>query len=591
MLGLMRLQRTTRLIVLSAILGVVGALGAELFMWLLNLSQHWILTFISGYKFIEASPAHAMGVAPPTGWHFLIPVATTLGGLISGILVYGLAPEAEGHGTDAAVKGFHRTAGRIRYRIPVIKTIASAITIGSGGSAGREGPTAQIAAGVGSVLGGLLKLPDEERRLLLLAGMAAGLSAIFKSPLGTALFAVEILYSTMAFEGRYLAYTLVASAVAYTISGLFNGWLPLFILPHDVNFGAPADLGWFVILGLFSGALGAVLPTVFYWTRDRFHELDVPNFLKPAIGGLGVGLLGVAAPQLLGGGYGYIQFALQGGGGIALWVLLLLSIGKIVTLSLTVASGGSGGVFAPSLYVGAMLGAAFAILLHDVDITGIPVTAMAVVGMAALFAGAARVPIASLVMVAEMTGGYQLIMPTMLAVAISYLVQSALTRNAKYPTLYEAQEPTPAASPANVEMFSEILTDYLHNNRMRLDDSTINHHLTMNLAEGQGVTLAHGHELLYRVTLEPGTPAAGKQVREVACENVVIVVVLRGSLEMVPGAATVLEVGDDLLIAATPDSLAQFRQRIAPPEMAGDEAIEPLEEKAIAARDARAGLK
>jgi chloride channel protein, CIC family len=575
---LMRFQRTTRLIILSAFLGVVGALGAQLFIWLLNLAEVWILIPISGYKFIDVDQAYAMGTAPSSGWHWLIPVATTLGGLVSGILVYGLAPEAEGHGTDAAVKGYHRTSGRIRYRIPIIKTIASAITIGSGGSAGREGPTAQIAAGVGSFVGGILKLPDEERRVLLLVGMAAGLSAIFKSPLGTAIFAVEILYSTMAFEGRYLTYTLVASAVAYAISGLFNGWSPLFVLPHDVSFGTPADLFWFVVLAALAGGLGALLPTVFYWTRDTFHKLEIPNMFKPALGGLGVGLLGVLAPPLLGGGYGYIQFALQGGSGIAVWVLLLLSVGKMLALSLTVASGGSGGVFAPSLYVGAMLGAAFAILLHTLNVTGVPTTALAVVGMAALFAGAARVPIASLVMVAEMTGGYHLIMPTMLAVAVSYLVQMALTRNVKYPTLYEAQEPIPAASPANTEMFSEIIADFLRQNRMRLDGSTINHHLTMALADGEGVPLARGHELLYRVTLDSGTSAAGKQVRQVACADVVIVLVLRGEKEIVPGADTILHVGDELLIAATPASLEQFRQRIAPPEMAGDEAIEELEE-------------
>jgi chloride channel protein, CIC family len=575
---LMRLRSTTRLIILSVFLGVVGAFGAQLFVWLLHLAETWILTPISGYKFIEAEEAHAMVLAPPSGWHFLIPVATTLGGLISGVLVYGLAPEAEGHGTDAAVKGYHRTAGRIRYRIPVIKTIASAITIGSGGSAGREGPTAQIAAGVGSVVGGLLKLPDEERRVLLLVGMAAGLSAIFKSPLGTALFAVEILYSTMSFEGRFLPYTLVASAVAYTIAGLFNGWLPLFVLPHDVTFGPPADLVWFAVLAVLSGGLGALLPTVFYWTRDKFHELEIPNFLKPALGGLGVGVLGVFAPPLLGGGYGYVQFALQGGSGIAIWALLLLSLGKVVTLSLTVASGGSGGVFAPSLYVGAMLGAAFALFLHLFNVA-VPVTALAVVGMAALFAGAARVPIASLVMVAEMTGGYQLIMPTMLAVSLSYVVQVALTRNAKYPTLYEAQEPIPATSPANTEMFSEIIGDYLRQNRMRLDDTVIGHHLAMNLADGRGVPLARGGELLYRVPLESGTPAAGKQVRQVACPDAVIVAVLRGTADIVPGADTVLEVGDELLVAATPVALEQFKKGIAPLEMPGDEAIEELEEQ------------
>lgn len=575
---LMRLRRTTRLIVLSVFLGVIGALGAQLFVWLLHLAEVWILTPISGYKFIEAEEAQAMAVAPPSGWHWLIPVATTLGGLVSGLLVYGLAPEAEGHGTDAAVKGYHRTAGRIRYRIPVIKTIASAITIGSGGSAGREGPTAQIAAGFGSFIGGILKLPDEERRVLLLVGMAAGLSAIFKSPLGTALFAVEILYSTMAFEGRYLTYTFVASAVAYTITGLFNGWLPLFVLPHDVTFGSPTNLIWFVVLAVLSGGLGAVLPTAFYWTRDRFHELKIPNIFKPAIGGFGVGVIGIFAPPLLGGGYGYVQFALQGGSGLAIWALLLLSLGKIVTLSLTVASGGSGGVFAPSLYVGAMLGAALALFLHLFNVD-VPTTALAVVGMAALFAGAARVPIASLVMVAEMTGGYQLIMPTMLAVSLSYVVQVGLTRNAKYPTLYEAQEPIPATSPANVEMFTEIIADYLRQNRMRLDDTVIGRHLAMNLADGQGVPLARGGELLYRVTLESGTPAAGQEVRHVARPEVVIVAVLRGEEDIVPGADTVLQVGDELLVAATPDSVEGFRKSVAPPEMAGDEAIEELESK------------
>ncbi len=580
---LLRLQRTTRLIILSVVLGVVGALGAQLFIWLLHMAELWILIPISGYKFIDVAQAHAMGTAPSGGhWYWLIPVATTLGGLISGILVYTWAPEAEGHGTDAAVKGYHRTAGRIRYRVPLIKTIASAITIGSGGSAGREGPTAQIAAGIGAIIGGVLNLPDEERRVLLLVGMAAGLSAIFKSPLGTALFAVEILYSTMAFEGRYLTFTLIASAVAYTITGLFNGWSPLFVLPRDVTFGAPVDLFWFVVLAALAGCLGALLPTVFYWTRDTFHKLRIPNQLKPAIGGLGMGLLGLLAPPLLGGGYGYVQFALQGGGGMAVWLLLVLSVGKILALSLTVASGGSGGVFAPSLYVGALLGAAFAVLLHTLDITGIPTTALAVVGMAALFAGAARVPIASLVMVAEMTGGYHLIMPTMLAVAVSYLVQVGLTRTFKYPTLYEAQVPSPAASPANAEMFSQIVADFLQENR--LDGGTLHHHLSMALANGDGIPLARGHELLYRVALDSGTPAAGQQVRHVACPDVVIVGVLRGEKELVPAADTVLLVGDELLIAGTPSAVKDFKERVGPPTMPSDEALEQLEESQNAAR-------
>jgi CIC family chloride channel protein len=575
---LLRLDRTPRLILLSVFLGVVGALGAQVFLWMLHMAEVWILIPISGYKMLDVADAHAMTQAPAHHWYWMIPVATTLGGLISGVLVYSLAPEAEGHGTDAAVKTFHRTGGRMRFRVPFIKAVASAITIGSGGSAGREGPTAQIAAGVGSITGAMLNLSDTERRYLVLIGMAAGLSAIFKSPLGTAFFAVEILYGTMAFESAALIFTLIGAAVAYAITGLFDGWTPLFILPNGGSFGAPADLIWFVVLAALSGIVGAVLPTVFYWTRDRFHELRIPPHFKPALGGLALGLIGLFAPALLGGGYGYVQFALQGGAGIAIWLLLLLSLGKIVALSLTVASGGSGGVFAPSLYVGALLGAAFAAVLHAVGVTGINATALAVVGMAALFAGAARVPIATMVMVAEMTGGYNLIMPTMLAVAVSYLVQYGLTRKFKYPSLYEAQVPTPSASPANAEIYSEIVSRFLRERRVTLDHETAHRHLKETLAKGAGVPLAYGKEHLYTIRLEPGTPVAGKQVRAVAMPGVIIVGVLRGEKEIVPGADTELIVGDELLVATTKDDVKLFKQRVAAPTAKpGDPATEELE--------------
>nr|MDA8108180.1 chloride channel protein [Betaproteobacteria bacterium] len=319
----------------------------------------------------------------------------------------------------------------------------------------------------------------------------------------------------------------------------------------------------FVVLGGLAGIVGTALPTVFYWTRDRFHELPIPPHFKPAVGGLALGLIGLAAPALLGGGYGYIQLALQGGAGIAVWMLLMLSLGKIVALSLTIASGGSGGVFAPSLFVGALLGAAFAALLHAAGVTGVNSTALAVVGMAALFGGAARVPIATLVMVTEMTGGYGLIMPTMLAVAISFLVQYSLTRTFKYPSLYEAQVPTPAASPANSEVYNEIVSRFLRERRVRLDDEILHRHLKETLAAGAGIPLAYGQEKLYTIRLEPGTPVAGRQVRQTALPGVVIVGVLRGEKEIVPGADTVLLVGDELLVAATQETVARFKQRVA----------------------------
>ena len=178
---------------------------------------------------------------------WLIPIATTLGGLISGALVYGLAPETEGHGTDTVVKAFHWTAGKLRARVAPVKMIASAITIGSGGSAGREGPTALIAAGFGSIYADLLKRSDRERRLLILMGMAGGLSAIFRSPIGTAIFAVEVLYGGMDFESEALIYCMLAAIVAYAVNGRFVGWQPLFRVPPDLSVVNLSDYGWYIM--------------------------------------------------------------------------------------------------------------------------------------------------------------------------------------------------------------------------------------------------------------------------------------------------------------------------------------------------------
>ena len=565
---LLKLDRTPRLLIMSVFLGLVGGFGAQLFLLMLHWGDIYLIGFLGHYQPIDVAQAHASGAAPKpfSHWYWMVPIATTVGGLLSGFLVYTFAPEAEGHGTDAAVRAFHRTAGRMRARIPLVKSIASAITIGSGGAAGREGPTAQIAAGVGSIVGGLFKLPDDERRYIVLMGMAAGLSAIFKSPLGTAIFAVEILYSRMAFEGGALIYTLIAAAVAYAVAGAFGGYTPLFLLPAHTGISSPFDLVWFAILGLAAGVLGAILPTVFYRIRDWFRDFKIPNHFKPAIGGLAVGLIGIALPPLLGGGYGYIQFALGGGAGLAVWFLLLLSLGKVAALSLTIGSGGSGGVFAPSLYVGAMLGAAFAALLTAFHITGADASALGVVGMAALFAGAARVPIASLVMVIEMTSGYHLIMPTMVAVALAFVVQFTLTRRAKYPTLYEAQVPTPAESPVYRDAYYQTAAELLRRQQVSLDRDILTSELQFALERGEGVTLSRRKEQLYSFSLPPGTPVAGQEVRSLGLGEmgVLIVGIIRGEGEIVPHGGTKLQVGDGLLVAATGDSVEKFRSIITP---------------------------
>lgn len=427
-------ERQRRLVFDSLWLGAVGAGAAQLFTWLLHTAQHFLLTGLAGYT-PPGLPSEGGILQEQIGAHglWLIPLVTTLGGLISGVLVFSLAPEAEGHGTDAAVKSYHRAGGFLRPIVTPLKMVASAITIGSGGAAGREGPTALIAAGIGSIYGTLRRRTDEERRLLLLIGMAAGLSAIFRTPIGAALLAIEVLYSESEFEANALLYTLLSSVVAYTVNGLIVGWEPLFEVPASLGIEGSTQFLEFALLGVFGGLVAALLPTIFYGARDLFHRVPVPVHIKPAIGGLLVGLMALAIPEVLGGGYGWIQQAMDGN--LSLELLATLVFAKIVAMALTVGSGGSGGVFAPTLFSGAMLGGVLANVFNEAP------TAFVLVGMAAVFSGAARVPLATMFMVTEMTGGYRLLPLAALVVTISYLTQVTATQRLKYRSLYEAQIP------------------------------------------------------------------------------------------------------------------------------------------------------
>ena len=372
------LKRQHRLLLDTVLLGVVGALSAQAFTFLLRWSQAFFLGWLAGYRppgLISDGTLAAAGAGAHGLW--LIPVSTTLGGLLAGLIVYSLAPEAEGHGTDAAVNAFHNLAGVIRTRVPFIKMAASAITIGSGGSAGREGPTALISAGIGSAYARRLGRSEEETRLLLLVGMASGLSAIFRSPIGSAIFAIEVLYSETEFESGALVFTMLGSIVAYTLNGFFVGFRPLFAVPRQLARPSALDYLWYLALGIACGAVATILPMALYTVRDLFRRIPCRSHFKPAIAGLAVGLVALALPQLLGGGYGWIQAAIDGR--IAGGLLLCLAFGKILTFSLTIGSGGSGGVFAPSLFTGAMLGGFLSPIFHQ------PPAAFVVVGMAAVF--------------------------------------------------------------------------------------------------------------------------------------------------------------------------------------------------------------
>ncbi len=434
--------------VLAAVVGLVAGLGAVAFYFATNTVDFWVLDHWAGYfPPEEGLPGRDAGgfignLRMGHRWFlFLIPA---LGGLISGFLVYTFAPEAEGHGTDAAIDAFHNKGGFIRGRVPIIKAIASVATIGTGGSAGREGPIAQIGAGFGSFLANRLGLTSADRRILLLAGMAGGIGATFRSPLGGALFAVEVLYQDPEFEHEGLVPCIISSIVAYSLFGAVTGWEPLLATPQ-FRFRHPSELVLFFGLGVVCAGIGAGYVRVFYGVRDFFHELNMPAALKPALGGLLLGMLALFVPQVLGSGYGWVQAALYGK--MALWVMLVVGLAKILATSLTISSGGSGGVFAPSLVIGAMLGGAFgatAQMLFPAVVQD--PRAYVLVGMAGFFAGVANTPIATLIMVSELTGNYGLLAPLMLVCVVSMI---ALRRN----TIYEKQVPGRFDSPAHLGDF------------------------------------------------------------------------------------------------------------------------------------------
>jgi CIC family chloride channel protein len=537
-----------RLLFYSALVGVAGGLAAQIFVWLLNLTERLLLVGIAGYKPPEPGTLNPGAIIGPRGL-WLIPVATTLGGLLSGIIVYTFAPEAEGHGTDAAVEGFHFKDGKIRPIVPMVKAIASAITIGSGGAAGREGPTAQISVGIGSILADLLRLPAEERRILVLAGMAAGLAAIFRSPLGMAIFAVEILYSGMAFETEALIYTVVASVVAYAVNGLFVGWSPIFLFPQAVHFTRPIELVGYAVLGILAGIIGAIEPPIFYGIRDFFRSLKILNHVKPAIGGLLLGALALVVPEAISTGYGWIQKAMTGN--YVGWSLILLALVKILAMSLTISSGGSGGVFGPNVYIGGMLGAWVAYATDQLfPEMALNTAAFAVVGMAAVFAGTARVPIATLVMVAEMTGGYGLIVPSMLATTIAFVVERTVSAHFRYPRLYEAQVELRSDSPTHQESILRAAFAVLERGPLVDLRNVTLPHLASLLRHGTPIPIHGGQGELLTVNVSEHSQLADRVIADVFEQfpDLLAVAIIRDQRVELPRGSTRLQPKDQLLI-------------------------------------------
>lgn len=442
-----RLGQIGRLILLAGAVGVVSGVGAFVFNTLSQFVLTWTLERFAGYE--QGGAANE-----PTLWHvpardlvpWLLVLVPAIGGLVSGWIVYTFAPEAEGHGTDAAIDAYHNKRGVIRGRVPLVKIITAAITIGTGGSGGREGPIAQIGAGFGSFLGGWLKLSDAQRRVLLASGMGAGVGAIFHAPLAGAIFAVEVLYREPDFETEALIPAFIATTVAYSVFGLiyqlFGSDLvfqPLFRVPVIAH-PSPllllplAALALVVVLGSYAYVRG------FYGITGLFRRLPVPRKLRPAIGAALTGLVGLtlyeafdtrAALSVMSFGYGILQTALAAPGSLlgsaqsvqgAVLLLLAIAFGKILTTSLTIGSGGSGGVFGPSMVIGGCLGGVVGLLFAQLWPDLVDPRVFVILGMAGFFAAAANTPVSTLIMVSEMTASYVLLFDSMWVCALAYLL-------------------------------------------------------------------------------------------------------------------------------------------------------------------------
>ena len=408
------------MLITSLIVGIGAGLGAVLFRRLIDWIHNFAYSDIAGI-FAEWYPLHLI----------IIPA---LGGAIVGPLVYYFAREAKGHGVPEVMEALELRGGKIRPRVVVVKALASSVCIASGGSVGREGPIAQIGSALGSFVGQTLKLSEERVRTLVACGAAGGIAATFNAPIAGAVFALEVLLRR--FGSVYFGAVVISAVTADVIAHYFEGDSRTFLTP-EYTMQSPWELLLYTLMG-FVAALAAVgFSRLLYFSEDIWNLIRIPEPTKPLFGGILLGLLGIVSyqidgfPRVFGVGYETIENTLFSQ--LTLQVTFGLLLLKLVATTLTLGSGGSGGIFAPSLFMGAMLGASFGQIAHTIfpEIVA-PSGAYALVGMAAFFGGVAHAPITAILILFEMTGDYQIILPLMLSTVLSTIVAKNLSPDSIY---------------------------------------------------------------------------------------------------------------------------------------------------------------
>jgi CIC family chloride channel protein len=476
------------LVATALLVGLGTGVGAVAFRYLIR-GVGWI-----GFSWIPE-------VTAPLGMAYIVFVPA-IGGLIVGLLVYYFAREAKGHGVPEVMEAVALMGGRIRPIVAIVKSLASSISIGSGGSVGREGPIVQIGSALGSTIGQIFHFSDDRIRNLVACGAAGGIAATFNAPIAGVIFALEIILGEISVH--HLSTVVISAVSASVIGQAVFGDQPAFTLPIKYQINSVWEFGLYPLLGILAALIGMLFVRLLYWSEDVFDNWQkVPEWFKPAIGGAMLGVLGLVYPMIMritwegqphifNVGYDVISDAISNQ--FVFWTVIGLLILKLLATSLTLGSGGSGGIFAPSLFMGAMLGSAFGILAHTFlpEITAQP-GAYTLVGMAAVFAAAAHAPITAIVILFELTGDYRIILPLMLTVVIAPILARRLLKGESIYTLKLTRRGVRLQRGQDIDVMESILVQEVMTSQV---DSVTKEMTLQELAEAANRTRHHGFPVL-----------------------------------------------------------------------------------------------